>query len=103
MARVVDTAVAGGTAQPVDHVLRRFERSQVLMELQEDLLRHFLSQGAVVQEMVRDAEYHPLVFANDLRKGRWFHHSQDIYEGGVKANALSRKAMSGDSVRSITC
>ena len=70
MPRVVDAAITGRTAQPVDHVLRRIQRRQVLMELQEDLLRHFLRQRAIVQKMVRDAEYHPLVFAHDLGKGR---------------------------------
>ena len=58
------------------------------MELQEDLLRDLLRQGAVVQKMVRDAEYHPLVFANDFRKGCRIHHSQDIYGGRSKANAV---------------
>ena len=48
------------------------------MELQEHLLRHFLGQRTVMQEVVRDAKDHRLVLAHDAGKipdlGRRFRH-----------------------------
>jgi hypothetical protein len=44
-----------------------------------------------VQKMVRDAEYHALVLANDLGEGRFVPHSIDIYDSAGMANALIRR------------
>jgi hypothetical protein len=77
---VIDAAVAGRAAEPVEHVLRRFQRRKMFMKLEEYLLRHFLGQRAIVEKMIRNTEHHSLVLVDGLREVRCLHHSQDIYE-----------------------
>ena len=67
-AGLVDGAMHGDPAQPMDHMLFRCERGQLVVELQKDILRHLLGQRRVADDAASDAEHHRLVLTQEQAK-----------------------------------
>jgi len=61
--------MAGHLPQPVNQVRRRLNGPQILVQVQEHILRQILRPGAIAQKMIRDAEYHRLVLAHHTGEG----------------------------------
>lgn len=68
LARFVDAAMADGAPQPPGGMRRTLNPAQLLVELQEDILREFLRAFPVAQETHREAENHRLIVGDDLRE-----------------------------------
>src|SRR6185369_7018372 len=67
---LVDTAMAGDFAQPECQVFRRFDRVEILMQVEKNLLSQLLSQRAVAKKVAGHAKDHTLVLANDLLESK---------------------------------
>src|SRR4029453_11328618 len=63
-ARVIDAAMVRDLAKPEGDVLRRFERSEVLMQMEENILCQLLGRLTVAQKVQGDAEDHRLLLAH---------------------------------------
>ena len=67
---MIDAAPAGHLAQPEHQVPRRFDGPEMAVQLQKNLLRQFLGDTTVVQEVVSQAKNHALLLPNDVGERR---------------------------------
>jgi len=72
-ARFIQRPIAGHSAQPELHVLRRFQFPQVLVQRQKHILRQFFGYRPVAQQVPGDTEDHGLMLphqAGEIQSGR---------------------------------
>src|SRR5262249_32943779 len=65
LAAVVDAAVGGDPPQPERHVIGGLEAAEMVMQLQEHVLREVFGRRPVLQGVIRDAEHHRLMTCDE--------------------------------------
>ena len=63
---MIDQPVRRHPAQPVKHMIRRFQRGQFPVQLQKHILRDLFRQRPIPQVPARHAEHHGLVFPHQF-------------------------------------
>ena len=67
-AGLVDGTMHGDPAQPMDHMFFRCKRGQLVVQLEEHILRHLLGQRRVANDAAGNAEHHRLVLTQEQAK-----------------------------------